>query len=223
MTHYRGVILDVDGTLVDSDDAQAKSWHEAFADYGLYVPYARLRSSIGMGGDKLLPRTTGLQSNSREGKKISAKREEIFTQRYLPKIQAFPGTRELLQRMRDSGLKLAAASSAKQSELNALLQLVGARYLIETETSASDAKHSKPNPDIVEAALDRLGLPANEVVMLGDTPYDIEAARKIGIDTIAFRSGGWDDHELAGAIAIYNDPADLLEHYDTSPLGNQAQ
>jgi HAD superfamily hydrolase (TIGR01509 family) len=220
MTHFRGVILDVDGTLVDSNDQQARSWVDALAEFGFNVPFERVRPLIGKGGDKVLPETTGLQADSQEGKEISKRRSEIFKERYLPTVHAFPGARELLQHMRERGLKLAVASSTQKDELRSLLQLVGATDLIEEETSSSDAKHSKPDPDIVEVTLKRMDIPANQVVMLGDTPYDIESARKVNVRTIAFRCGGWKDEDLAGALAIYDGPADLLAHFDTSPLGS---
>jgi HAD superfamily hydrolase (TIGR01509 family) len=214
----RGVILDVDGTLVESNDAHAKSWVEAMAEYGYNVPYEKVRPLIGMGGDKVLPETIGVEKDSELGKKISQRRAEILKERYLPTMRAFPQADELLRRMRSDGLKLAVASSAQPDELKALLGKVGASDLIEEETSSKDAQSSKPDPDIMQVTLQRIGLPADEVVMLGDTPYDIEAARKVGVGTIALRCGGWNDNDLAGAIAIYNDPADLLAHYDSSPL-----
>lgn len=223
MSNIRGVILDVDGTLVLSNDAHAQSWMEAMADFGYYVTYEKVRPLIGMGGDKVLPETIGLQKDSEEGIKISAKRKEIFKKRYLPVLQAAPGSRELLEYMRVQGLKLAIASSSEKDELKALLQVAGASDLVQEVTSSSDASRSKPDPDVMQVTLQRIGLPANQVLMLGDTPYDIEAAAKVGVGTIALRCGGWTDPELKGALAIYNDPADLLDHYDTSPLGDSSQ
>jgi HAD superfamily hydrolase (TIGR01509 family) len=218
VTHIRGVILDVDGTLVDSNDAHAKSWVEAMAEYGYHVPYEKVRPLIGMGGDKVLPETIGIQKDSPQGKKISQRRAEIFKERYLPTVRPFPKARELLQRMRESGLKLAVASSAQPEELEALLRIVGASDLIEEKSSSKDAQDSKPDPDIMQVTLQRIGFPADQVIMLGDTAYDIEAAQKVGVGTIALRSGGWSDDELRGALAIYDDTADLLAHYDSSPL-----
>src|SRR5438309_4092794 len=117
VSNIRGVILDVDGTLVLSNDAHAEAWMEAMADFGYYVPYEKVRPLIGMGGDKVLPETIGIQKDSPLGKKISQRRAEIFKERYLPTVRAFPKARELLQRMRESGLKLAVASSAQPDEL----------------------------------------------------------------------------------------------------------
>jgi HAD superfamily hydrolase (TIGR01509 family) len=218
LSKIRGVILDVDGTLVDSNDAHAKAWVEALAEHGINVSFEQVRKLIGMGGDKLLPKVAGIAEDTPEGKAISQRRGEIFKTRYLPHIKAFPQTRELLLRMRDDGLKLVVASSAKEDELKPLLKIAGAAGLIEEKTSSDDADNSKPDPDIVKAALDSAGLSADEAVMLGDTPYDIEAASRAGVKVIAFRCGGWDDAHLASAIAIYDGPADLLAHYDESPL-----
>jgi HAD superfamily hydrolase (TIGR01509 family) len=218
VTHIHAVIFDVDGTLVDSNDAQARSWVDALKEFGYSVPFEKVRPLIGMGGDKVLPETIGVQKDSEKGKQISKRRSEIFKEKYLPNVKPFPDAQKLLDRMRKQGLKLAIATSAQPDELRPLLQIVGAADLIEDKTSARDVKSSKPDPDVMQVALKRVGYPPNEVVMIGDTPYDIEAARKVGVGTIAFRCGGWSDSDLAGAIAIYNDPADLLAHYDSSPL-----
>jgi HAD superfamily hydrolase (TIGR01509 family) len=176
---------------------------------------------IGMGGDKLLPAIASLEADSKLGEKVGKRRSEIFKQRYLPQLQAFPKTRELLLRMKSAGIQLAVASSAKEDELTPLLSLARVSDLIEGATSSSDARSSKPDPDIVAAALVKLALGAPHVLMIGDTPYDIEAAARAGIRTIAFRSGGRSDHDLADAIAIYDNPADLLDHFDTSPLATK--
>lgn len=218
MAQLRAVILDVDGTLVDSNDAHALAWVDAFAEAGHRVDYDHVRRLIGKGGDKLMPEVSGVEKESEEGEQISARRSTIFKERYLPSLRPFPRTRELLQRMRASGLRLVVASSAQGDELDPLLAVAGAGDLVGGKTSSSDAENSKPDPDIVEAALAKAGLRPDECLMLGDTPYDIEAAGKAGVDVIALRCGGWGDRELAAARAIYADPADLLARYDESPL-----
>ncbi len=218
MIHISGVILDVDGTLIDSNDAHATAWVEAMSENGYKVPFDKVRPLIGMGGDKVLPETIGVQKVSEEGKRISQRRKELFKERFLPGLHAFPGAKELLEQMRKCGLKLTVASSADKDELQPMLDLVGAADLIEEETSSKDAKRSKPDPDVMEITLQKARLPADEMLMIGDTAYDIEAAKKVRVGTIAFRSGGWSDSDLKGAIAIYDGPADLLEHYDESPL-----
>jgi HAD superfamily hydrolase (TIGR01509 family) len=218
MSHIHGVILDVDGTLIDSNDAQAHSWVEAMAAYGYHVAFEKVRPLIGMGGDKVLPETVHVSKDSEQGKAISQKRGAIFKERYLPNLQAFPGARELIEQIRKRGLQVAIASSAQPDELQSMLRLVGAADLIKDKTSSKDAQHSKPDPDVMDVTLARLSLPADETLMIGDTAYDIEAAQKVHVGTIAFRCGGWSDRDLQGAIAIYDGPADLLAHYDSSPL-----
>lgn len=218
MKAIQGVILDVDGTLVDSNDLHTHAWVEAFAESGVEVAFDKVRRAIGMGGDKLMPHVAGLEEDSPQGKTISKRRGEIFKQKYLPTLKAFPGAQELLSHMRDQGLRLVVASSAKADELQPLLKVCGADKVIEAKTSSDDADNSKPDPDIVHAALKSLALSNKQVVMLGDTPYDVEAATKAGVPVIALSCGGWNASELKGAIAIYRDCADLLARYDSSPL-----
>jgi HAD superfamily hydrolase (TIGR01509 family) len=214
----RVALLDIDGTLIYSNDAHARAWVAAFARYGYVVPFEQVRPLIGKGGDKLIPELTGLDPHSVEGKLISAARAELF-RRELPSLRPTPGARALLVRMLDQGLELVVATSAKADEVTALLQQAGVADLIHAASSADDAESSKPDPDIVQAALRKTGRHPSEAVLLGDTPYDIEAATRARVPAIALRSGGWTDASLAGAIAIYDDPADLLNHYDESPLG----
>ena len=217
----RGAILDVDGTLVDSNDAHARAWVEAFREFEFDVPYERVRALIGMGGDNLLPEAIQIEQDSPQGEALSKRRGEIFKERYLKTINPFRATRELLQRMRAEGLELAVASSAQEDELKPLLEIAGAADLIDSKTSSDDAESSKPDPEIIQAALKRLKMPPSEALMLGDTPYDIEAAQRAGVKTVAFRSGGWKDDGLAGAIAIYDGPWDLLERFDGSPFAKK--
>lgn len=214
----QGVILDVDGTLVDSNDAHAHAWVEAFREQGRDVAFEEVRPLIGMGGDKLIPRVAHISADSPEGKRISHRRGEIFRTNYLPKLRPCPGANALLRHMHARGLRLAVASSARQDELDELLNVCGAKEWITAQTSSDDAEHSKPDPDIVQAALARIGFAPKEVVMLGDTPYDIASARQAHVPVIALRTGGWQDADLAGAVAIYDSPADLFTHYDSSAL-----
>lgn len=222
------VILDVDGTLVDSNDAHARAWVDAFLEAGITVPFDSVRRAIGMGGDKLMPLVSGIDEDSDEGQAISARRSAIFKDRYLPGVRAFPGVRELVARLRDDGFRVAVASSAKEDELTPLLRRAAVDDLVGPRTSSDDAEESKPDPDIVHAAMRRSGADRSRTVMLGDTPYDVEAARAAGIAIVAVECGGWDSNALRGATAIYRDPADLLAHYEDSPLahlreGNHAE
>jgi len=219
---YRAVIFDVDGTLVDSNDAHAHAWVRALGERGRRVEFSRVRPLIGMGSDKLLPAVAGLAANSPEGRAIVDRRREIFLEEYVPRLRPTRGARELLEWLRDDRLELYVASSANADELGPLLRVAGAEKMIESVASSDAAPRSKPDPDIVRAALDRTGCPADDVIMIGDTPYDVEAALRAGISIIALRSGGWSDRDLAGAAAIYQDPADLLDHYDVSPFKRPA-
>ncbi|GAC1638492.1 MAG: HAD family hydrolase [Herpetosiphon sp.] len=219
MTAYKGVLLDVDGTLIDSNDAHAAAWVQAMHEHGHEVAFERVRRLIGKGGDKVLPEVCGVEKSDPEGEAMNKRRSEIFKETGLPTIKPFPQARELLSHMRKQGLKLVVASSASGDELASLLDVANVRDLLQGETSSSDAKESKPDPDIIQAALKKMGFDAREVVMLGDTPYDIEAAAKAGVATIAFTCGGWNEGELGAAIAVYRDPADMLAQFNGSPLG----
>jgi len=214
----RAVLLDVDGTLIDSNDAHARAWVDAFAEFGRTVPFERVRPLIGKGGDKLMPEVSGLDSESAEGKPIDKRRSEIFRDRYLPTLKPFPKAKELLERMRADGLELVVATSAKKDELEPLLAICGASRLVSARTSSDDAENSKPDGDIVAAALSHAKVAAADALMLGDTPYDIEAAARSGVGTVALRSGGWDDAALSQALAIYTDVNELFAHYAESPF-----
>jgi phosphoglycolate phosphatase-like HAD superfamily hydrolase len=212
------VLLDIDGTLLDSNDAHARAWVRAFPEHGYVVPFEAIRPLIGKGGDKLIPELTGLDPDSGEAKRLSETRGEIFRERELPTLRATPGARELLEHMRARGLELVVATSAKADEVRALLEQAGVADLIEASSSADDVERSKPDPDIVRAALSAVRRPASHSLMLGDTPYDVEAATRARVPIIALRCGGWDDAALEGATEVYDDPADLLRHYETSAL-----
>jgi HAD superfamily hydrolase (TIGR01509 family) len=217
----RGVIFDIDGTLVDSNDAHAQSWVDTFAEPGYNVPFDVVRPLIGMGGDKLLPKTIGIRHDSEEGKKLTTRRSEIFRKKYLPHLRPLEGSRALVARVRADGLKPIVATSAKDEELKGLLKAAEVADLMEEKATASDAKRSKPDPDIVEAAIEQAGIEAGDLVMIGDTPYDVEAAQRAGVRVIGFRSGGWKDADLAGAVEIYDGPAHLLANYASSLLGRR--
>lgn len=220
MSRIRAVILDIDGTLVDSNDAHAQAFVDAAEELGLEVPeFREVWRRIGMGGDKLIPEVWGFDKESEEGGKLDRRKGEIFRERFLPTLEPTRGARALLHRLRDDGIKLVVATSADKRDLKGLLERAGVTDLIQEATSADDVEESKPDPDIVHAALEEAGFPAEQTVMLGDTPYDVEAAGRAGVAAIAVRSGGWGDADLEGAAAIYDDPADLLEHFEESPVG----
>jgi HAD superfamily hydrolase (TIGR01509 family) len=216
MKALKAVLLDIDGTLVDSNDAHAQAWLEVFDHNGYSTPFERIRELIGEGSDKLLPQVTGLDPESHEGKRLSTERAALFRRKYLPTLRPFPKAEALVRRLRGAGLRLLVASSARQDELIPLLELCGALPFVESPTSSDEARHSKPDPDVVQVALAKARCSPGEAVLLGDTPYDISAAIKAGVGAIALRSGGHPDKALRRALAIYDDAADLLANFDTS-------
>jgi len=216
---FRAVLLDIDGTLVDSNDAHASAWATALAESGRRVEFTRVRPLIGMGSDKLLPVLAGIEPESREGAAITKRRGEIFQRDHMPRLRPTRGAARLLEWLRDDGLTLVVASSAEPGEVRDLLRIAGAAKLVDAVSSSGDAERSKPDPDIVRAALQKAGCRAEEAVLIGDTPYDIEAGTRAGLAVIALRCGGWwPDQSLAGAIAIYDDPEALVDHYLLSPF-----
>jgi HAD superfamily hydrolase (TIGR01509 family) len=215
----KAVILDVDGTLIDSNDAHAQAWVDVGKEFGYEITFERVRSLIGMGGDHVLPELTGLEEESEQGKRILDRRGEIFRKRYLPSLAPFPYARELLERIDSDGYRMIVASSASKDDLHGLLEQAGVADLLDGATSSDDAEKSKPAPDIVEAALERAGCAPDEALMIGDTPYDVKAATHAGVRTLALRCGGWDDEHLAGAVQIFDAPAELFLRYTDSVLG----
>jgi HAD superfamily hydrolase (TIGR01509 family) len=212
---YRAVLLDIDGTLVDSNDAHAEAWVRAFAEQGRDVEFARVRPLIGKGGDKLLAEIAGIDAESSEGKRLSTRRREIFTQEFVPHLKATRGARQLVERLHADDLRLVVATSAQAEEVDNLLRTAGVEHLIYAASSSDDAEESKPDPDIIHAALAKAGIGPSESVMIGDTPYDVEAAARAGVVCVTLRCGGWwSDEALSGALAIYDDPEDLQEKYE---------
>lgn len=216
----QGVILDVDGTLVLSNDAHAQAWVDAFAAFGYIVAFEQVRPLIGMGGDQLMPKVMpGLSKDEGDGKAISQRRKELIINRYGPKLSPTNGARQLVQHMKDARLQLIIASSVTSEELEVLLKSANVEGLITEKTTSDDAEAVLPALDIVEVALSKLQIEPEQVIMLSDTPYDIQSATAAKVGVISLRCGGFDDRSLAGSLAIYDDPADLLANYDSSPLG----
>ena len=217
----RAAIFDLDGTLVDSNDLHVQAWQETFRHFGKEIPEERLREQIGKGGDQYLPVFLNERELREFGKQADELRGEIFKKKYLAKVRPFPRVRELLERVRSEGKKVALASSGKEDEVAYYQKLAGIEGLVDFQTSADDVAQSKPKADVFIAALRKLGhLAPEEAIAIGDTPYDLEAAKKVNLATIALLCGGFPEDELrdAGAVAIFRDPADLLERYYQSPL-----
>jgi HAD superfamily hydrolase (TIGR01549 family) len=221
----KAVIFDVDGTLVDSVDLHARAWQEAFAHFGKHFDYERVRYQIGKGGDQLMPVFLSEKELDEFGEELEEYRGELFKRDYLPRVKGFPAVRDLFERVKREGLQTALASSAKSDELKTYKKIANIEDLVEEETSADDAEKSKPHPDIFEAALARLeDVSPAEAVVVGDTPYDAEAAGKAGLKSIGLLCGGFPEEDLraAGCVRIYRDAAHLLAEYDSSPLAARA-
>ena len=217
----KAVIFDIDGTLVDSVDLHARAWQETFRHFGKEIPYQKVRHQIGKGGDQLMPVFFSKEELDKFGDEMEKYRGELFKHEYLPQVRAFARVRELFQKLKDEGFRLALASSAKEDELGTYKKLARIEDLVEEETSADDAGKSKPHPDIFEAVMERLGdIAPSEAIVVGDTPYDAEAAGKIGLRTLGVLCGGFPEAELkaAGCLQIYKDPADLLARYEDSVI-----
>jgi phosphoglycolate phosphatase-like HAD superfamily hydrolase len=216
----RAVLIDVDGTLIDSNEAHARAWADILRRHGWAdITWQQIFPLIGMGGDKLLPEITGIDIESPRGKALAEERTAHFSAAYAPTLCAFPRVREFFETLRDRGLKRVIATSAGEDELVELLEAAGIADLVSRETTSDDAEASKPDPDIIHAALGKAGVHASEAVMIGDTPYDVAAAKRAHVKVIAVRSGGWGDEPLRAADAIYADIAELLERLEESPIG----
>ena len=217
----KAIIFDVDGTLVDSVDIHAQAWVDAFREFGHDIEFDAVRGQIGKGGDQLMPVFLSKEELEDRGEDLNKRRGEILKERYLSKIKPFADVRALFERIKADGTRIVLASSAKADELETYKKIANIEGLTNAETSSGDAEESKPEPDIFKAAMSKLGdVQPDEVIVVGDTPYDAEAAAKAGLRTIGVLCGGFSEGSLreAGCIAIYEDPADLLAQYGRSPL-----
>ncbi len=221
MPILKAVIFDIDGTLVDSVDMHAECWQRAFKQFGKEVRFLQIRRQIGKGGDQLMPVFFSAQEVERFGEQMEQWRTELWQREYAKKVKPFPQVRDLMLLIKRNGQRIALASSAKQEELRKYTQLLNIDDLVDVITSSDDVERSKPHPDIFQAALNKLkDVPADEAIVVGDSPYDAEAAAKIHLRTIGVLSGGFSEELLraAGCIEIFGGPADLLAHYSQSSL-----
>ncbi|RYE79115.1 MAG: HAD family hydrolase [Oxalobacteraceae bacterium] len=219
-TTLKAVFLDIDGTLIDSNDAHTQAWVQTLARHGHAASYEQIRGLIGEGSDKVFAELLGIESDSPLAKQITSERAQLLLNSFIPNLKPTPGARLLLERMRSAGLRLVIASSSGE-ELPALLAQANVDDLLHTAVSSDELQDSKPDGDIIEVALRKAGVQPAEAVMIGDTPYDIAAAKAAGVQGIALRCGGyWDDAALSDAAAIYDDPATLLRHWADSPLAS---
>ncbi|WP_091059409.1 HAD family hydrolase [Klenkia brasiliensis] len=219
----RIAVLDVDGTLVDSNYHHALAWYRAFRSLGETVPVWRLHRLIGMGGDQLVAAVGGDELEERLGD-AARDRWEQEVQPLLGELSPLPGARDLLVAVREAGHRLVLASSGKSDQVDHYLDLLDARNLAEAWTTSDDVEASKPAPDLLRTALTKLGEPEDApAVVVGDSVYDVEAAKRAGMPAYVVRSGGFGDDELraAGAVELYDTPADLTAALDSTPLGRQ--
>ncbi len=210
------IIFDVDGTLIDSNDFHAQAWQKALAEKGFEISFEKIRAQIGKGADTLLPEFLSAKEIEKYEDELAERRGEIFKKEYLDQVKPFPKVRELFEKLKADGIKIALASSANEDEVESYKKIADIEDLVEKTTSSDDAEESKPEPDIFQAALELLGNPKLEnVLIIGDTPYDAEAATKAKLKVIGVLCGGFAEKDLkkAGCALIYDDPTDLLANY----------
>jgi HAD superfamily hydrolase (TIGR01549 family) len=217
----KAAIFDLDGTLLDSVDLHALAWHEAMAKFGHDMSFEQTRSQIGKGGDKLLPLFLSAEEQRDHGKELEEWRGNRFKTKYLPLVRPFSAVPELLQRVRNAGVQIAVASSAKKDEVEKYLDIARITDLVDLATSSDDVEESKPAPDIFEIVLKKLKIEAAGAVAIGDAPYDAEAASKAKITTIGVLCGGFPENSLrqAGCAETYPGPATLFARFGDSLLG----
>ena len=214
----KAVLSDIDGTLVESNWLHAAAWRDAFAVIGIKLEVEEVRRQIGKGGDELIPVFVPWWKRKTVEEALKAYRKFIFETDYMGQVRPFPRVRELMRHMKQAGMKVALASSSKKDELATYKSIANISDLVDEETSADDADRAKPHPDIFQATLDKLGVKASDVLALGDTPYDAEAAGKANVWTVGVTTGGWSREELlaAGCVEVWKDVADLLDNFDRS-------
>jgi HAD superfamily hydrolase (TIGR01509 family) len=210
-------LLDVDGTLIDSNYQHALAWFRAFRRHGIVLPLWRVHRAVGMGGDQLVPALVGEKVDREQGEAIRDTRDEIYGE-LIEEVEPLEGARDLVATLKDRGLRIVLASSSPEDELDRYLELLAARDLADTWTTKDDVEQTKPAPDLILAALEKAG--TDRAVLVGDTPWDVEAAKKAGIETVCVITGGWSKHELrdAGAIAVFESAVELRERLDETPL-----
>ena len=210
----QGLLFDIDGTLVDSNDHHARCWIEAFAHFDKHFSYDYIRHQLGKGGDLLVPDALSAKEMRKFGEKVKKYRGELWKKKYMEAVEPFPFVPRLFEVLQARGIRLALASSSNEEEVEYYTRLLNAEQFIEGSTSKSDAQFSKPSPEIFEAALDRAGSDAELTFAVGDTPYDILAAHRIAMPVIAVLSGGFERDLLAKAEFTFNDAGQIPDKFD---------
>jgi HAD superfamily hydrolase (TIGR01549 family) len=214
----RAAVLDVDGTLVDTNYHHALAWYRAFREHDVVLPVWRLHRHVGMGGDKFVAAVAGDDVEERLGDALRDRWEELFDE-VIEEVAPLAGAHDLLADLKERGLAVVLASSSIERHLDHFLDLLDAREVTDSWTTKDDVEASKPEPDLVRAALDKAG--TDDATMLGDTPWDVEAARKAGLETVCVLTGGFSEQELrdAGAVAVFDSIEELRERLGETPLG----
>jgi len=212
-------ILDIDGTLVDSNYQHTVAWYGALREHGHTISMYRIHRHIGMGGDQIVTALLGEDVEERDGDAIRESEKERYMSRYIDSVQTLEGARDLIVRLKDGGRKVVLASSAKPEEVDHYLDLLDARDLADAWTTSGDVQRTKPEPDLIHAALDKLD--GANAVMVGDSTWDCRAARNAGVETIAVLTGGFSAQELfdAGALSVFASMPELLDRLDATVLG----
>ena len=210
-------VLDVDGTLVDTNYHHAISWYRAFRDHGLTLPVWRIHRHIGMGGDHLVAALAGQRVEDRQGDSIRAAETALYAD-LIGEVEPFADARRLLELLAERGHRLVLASSGQRDDIEHYLDLLDARGLVEAWTSSADVERTKPDPDLVVTAVDKVG--GGEAVLVGDSTFDCESATRAEVPTVAILTGGFSDQELrqAGAEAVFESLTELCQHLDETPL-----
>jgi HAD superfamily hydrolase (TIGR01549 family) len=210
-------LLDVDGTLVDTNYHHAIAWYRAFREHGLTLPVWRIHRHIGMGGDQLVAAVAGKRVEDRQGDSIRAAETALYAD-LIGEVQTFADARRLLELLDDRRYRMVLASSGRRDEVEHYLDLLDARKLVEAWTTSADVERTKPDPDLVHAAVDKAG--GGEAVLVGDSTWDCEAAARAEVPTVAVLTGGFSEQELrqAGAVAVFESLTDLCERLDETPL-----
>lgn len=212
-------ILDIDGTLVDTNYHHALAWFRAFRQHGLVLPIWRIHRHIGMGGDQLVRALTSAETDRRLGDEVRSAESTLYAQ-LIGEVEPMHGARELIEELRRRGHRIVFASSAKAAEVDHYLDLLGARELADGWTTSADVKATKPEPDLVRAALAKAGADPSDAVMIGDTPWDAQAAQGAGVALLAVLTGGFCADELKEAepAEVYESVAELRARLDETPL-----
>lgn len=212
-------ILDIDGTLVDTNYQHAVAWYRAFRDHDLTVPIWQLHRHIGMGGDQLVAAVSGDAIEKRLGDAIRAAESDHYFA-MIEEVRPMEGARELIEELRRRGHDVVFASSAKEQEVDVYLDLLDAREIASAWTTSADVESTKPAPDLVHAALAKSGQDADQAVLIGDTPWDVEAALKAEVPTLTVLTGGFSAQELtdAGAVSVFDSVAALRERLNWTAL-----